>query len=117
MGLLYPLHKYSSSILLVYFISELRRILRLIRNQQPCNRRARQRTNRPRQHRTHGHPRDIAGPRWRQLRQHPDLVTQRADIREAAEGVGSDHARARGEVRVGGVVLQGVVGDEFILHH
>ena len=95
--------------------TNLRRILRLIGNQQPSNTSTRQRTNRPRQHRTHCHPRDIAGPRRRQLRQHTDLVSQRADVGEAAEGVGGDDARARREGCVGGVVLEGVVGDEFIL--
>lgn len=91
------------------------KILLLIRNKQPSNRRTGKCTNSTREHGTDRHPRDVCTATRRDLRKHTDLVTQGADVGEAAEGVGGDEARAVGEVVVGWVCLEGVVGDEFVL--
>jgi hypothetical protein len=43
------------------------------------------------------------------------LVTQGADVGEAAESVGDDETGAVGEVGIGSAVLKCVVGDELVL--
>jgi hypothetical protein len=68
--------------------------LLLIRDEQTRNRRARESTNRTREHRADGNPGHITTTAGRDLGQYTDLVTQRADVGESTEGVGGDQARA-----------------------
>lgn len=67
-------------------------ILLLIRNKQTRNRRTGKSTNRTREHRTNSHTGHITTTTGRDLRQDTDLVTQGADVGEAAERVGGDQA-------------------------
>lgn len=90
-------------------------ILLLIRDEETRNRRTRECTNRTREHSRDSDPRHITTTARRDLRQDTDLVTQRADVGKTTEGIGDNQARAVGEVSVGLCVLEGIVGDEFVL--
>lgn len=90
-------------------------ILLLIRDKQTRNCRTGESTNRTREHRTNGNTGHITTTTGRDLRQDTDLVTQGADVSESTERVGGDQPRAIGEVGVCFLVLEGVVGDEFVL--
>lgn len=92
-----------------------RRISLLVHNQHPRKRRTRKRTQRPCDHGTKSHPCNITATTRGNLRKDTDLVTQRAEIGEAAEGVCGDQTGARGEVRIVRVCLEGGVGNKFVL--
>ena len=62
----------------------------LILHQQPRNTRTRQRAQDARKQRRYRNPADVRAPSGRDLGQHADLLAERADVAEAAEGVGGD---------------------------
>lgn len=89
--------------------------LPLIRNQQPRDGGTGQSTQRPRNHGADGHAGHISTTTGRDLRKDTNLVAQGADVGKSAQSVGRDEPGADGEVGEFLVVLEAVVGDEFIL--
>jgi hypothetical protein len=65
-------------------------ILLLIRDKQTRNRRARESTNRTREHRANSNTGHISTTTGRDLGQDTDLVTQGADVGESTERVSGD---------------------------
>lgn len=92
-----------------------RKKLRLIRNQQTGDAGAGEGRDGTRKEGAQGESGHVAASSGRDLRQHADLGAERADVGEAAEGVGGNEARARREIGVFRVGLECVVGDEFVL--
>ena len=92
-----------------------RQISPLVRNQHARYPSAGERRQRPAYECRDGESGHVPAPAGRDLGQHADLRAERADVREAAQAVSGDQARARREGRVDGFFLEGGVGYEFVL--
>lgn len=92
-----------------------REVLLLVGDQQSGNSRASKCTDGTGDHSAERHFRNITTATRRDLRQHTDLVTQRADVGETAKGICDDETGTIRKIGVIRLVLKRVVSDELVL--